>query len=78
MLLKAKIFETKLQNQKQAMSIYIKCLAFIDQNETENKIQKDIRRNLRVEIMQSIKNCGEKLGESIQFSEITSEQQSIQ
>lgn len=69
LLLKAKLFETKLSNAKQAMSIYSKCLLAVDQDKAS--IAPAIKMQLKNEIKQAIKNCGGKIDQSINFSEKT-------
>ena len=68
MLLKAKLFENKLNNSKQALSIYSKCLLIVQE---QPQIEKELRLSLKSEIIRAIKGCGGKIDQSITFSEDT-------
>jgi hypothetical protein len=66
LLLKAKIFEARQQNEKTALSIYSKCLGCLDEIKD---IERDLRKSLKNEIKLSIKACAAKCDVSIGFTE---------
>ena len=57
MLFKAKLFETKLNNSRQALNIYKKALTIINDS-SQLDIANATKNELRIEIIKSMKTCG--------------------